>query len=130
MGISMLTALEIFTNPSDLEITIGQSKPGEKFAIGIFRGPGHNFKPMLTSQPFAKNLENAVEAVRGILESICEASTKTFADGGSIPSQYLNPEGLKIDQSKVLNPNLIDRILDELRQHQIASTYKMLAPVG
>ncbi len=130
MGISMITALEIFTNPGDLEITVGQAKPGDKFAIGIFRGPGHNFKPMLTSQPFAGKVEDAVKAVKGILESIQQAMTKDFADRKSFPSQYLNPNGLKINQSKVLNPDLISRILDELRQHRVASTSKMLAPAG
>ena len=126
----MLTALEIFTNPSDLEITIGQSKPGEKFAIGIFRGPGHNFKPMLTSQPFAEKWEDAIEAVKGILELIHETITKDFTEKGSVPSQYLNPEGSEIDQSKILNPGLIAKILNELRQHQVASTYKMPVPAS
>ncbi len=126
----MITALEIFTNPSDLEITIEQEKEGAKFAVGIFRGPGHNFKPMLTSQPFAEKLEDAVETIKRTLESIHEALTKDFADRKSLPSQYLNPDGLEIDQSKVLNPKLIARILNELRQHRVASTYKMLASVG
>jgi len=130
MGISMITALEIFTNPGDLEIIIGQEKEEAKFTIGIFRGPGHNFKPMLTSQPFAETQEDAVEAIKGTLESIREALTKDFADRKSLPSQYLNPDGLEIDLSKVLNPELIARILEELRQHRVASTYKMLAPAG
>jgi hypothetical protein len=128
MGISMITALEIFTNPEDLEITISQEKEGAKFAIGIFRGPGHNFKPMLTSQPFAEKFEDAIEAVKGMLESICAVLTKDFADQKSLSSRYLNPDGQQIDQSKVLNPGLISRILDELRQHRLASTYKILAP--
>ncbi|MEI8337712.1 MAG: hypothetical protein WCF92_01020 [bacterium] len=123
----MITALEIFTNPNDLEIIIGQKKAGDKFEIGFFRGPGHRFKPMLTSEPFAEKLEDAVEAIKGILESICEALTKEFSDQKSLPSQYLNPEGHKINQSKVLNTDLINRILEELRQHKVASTYKMLA---
>jgi hypothetical protein len=126
MGISALTALEIFTNPSDLEITIGQAKPGDKFAIGIFRGPGHNFKPMITSRPFAENTEDAVETIKEILELIHGAMMRDFADRKSLPSQYLNPDGLEIDQSKILNQDLINCILDELRQHKIASTYKML----
>ena len=123
----MITALEIFTNPGDLEITIGQEKEGAKFAIGIFRGPGHNFKQMLTSQPFAETQEDAIEAIKGVLESIHEAMTKEFADRKSLPSQYFNPDGQEIDQAKVLNPDLISRILDELRQHRVAGTYKMLA---
>jgi hypothetical protein len=125
MGIGMFTALEIFTNPGDLEITIGQEKVGAKFAIGIFRGPGHNFRPILTSQPFAEKLEDAVEAIRGTLESIREALTKDFADRKSLPSQYLNPDRQEIDPSKVLNQDLIRRILEELRAHGKASTCKM-----
>lgn len=130
MGVSMITALEIFTNPSDLEITIGQEKKGAKFSIGIYCGPGHNFKSMLTSQPFAEKLEDAVNAVDEILQFVYEVIMKQFKDSGSFASQYLNPDGNSIDQSKVLNQDLIARILEELRVHRKASTYKMLAPVG
>lgn len=130
MRISMITALEIFTNPSDLEITIGQEKEGGKFAIGIFRGPGHNFKSMLTSLPFAETREDAVMTVEGILRTAQEAITRECKDSGCLASQYLNPDGQDIDQSKVLNPDLIGRILEELRAHGKVSTYKMLAPVG
>jgi len=127
MGIIMLTALEIFTNPWDLEITIGQKKDGAKFAIGIFRGPGHNFKPILTSQPFAETREDAIRAVEKALQTIHEAVTKEFKNSRSLVYQYLNPDGNVIDQSKVLNPDLITRILEELRVHEKASTCKMFA---
>ena len=128
MGISTITALEIFTNPRDLEITIGQDKNSGKFAIGIFRGPGHNFKPILTSQAFAEKLEDAIEATKETLESVRQAMIKNLADPRSLLSQQLNPDGQEIDQSKVLNPDLINQILDELRQRQVASTHKMLVP--
>ena len=120
----MLTALEIFTNPNDLEITIGRKKGDRKFAIGIFRGPGHSFKPLLTSEPFAEKFEGAVEAVKDTLEHIQQAVMKEFEDKDSIPSQYLNPDSRALDQSKILNPDLINRILDELRQHKVARTYR------
>jgi hypothetical protein len=129
----MITALEIFTNPADLEIIIGQDKEGAKFAVGIFRGPGHNFKPMLTSQPFAEKLEDAVEAIKRTLELIHEVLTKDCEDRKSLPSlssQCLNPDGLEIDLFEVLNLELITRILEELRRHRVASTYKMLAHAG
>ncbi len=125
MGLSMLTALEIFTNPGDLEVTIGQEDGKGKFAVGVFRGPGHNFKPMLTSQPFAETQEEAIKSVEEILQTVHEAMTKEFKDSRSIPSRVLKPEGVEIDQSKVLTPELISRILEELRQHRKASTYKM-----
>ncbi|NTV22523.1 MAG: hypothetical protein HGB03_03085 [Candidatus Yonathbacteria bacterium] len=118
MGLNLITALEIFTNPSDLEITVGQEKEGAKFAIGIFRGPGHNFKPMLTSQPFAENQENAIKFIAKILQTVHEV----------LISRGLNPTDQEIDQSKVLNQDLIARILEELRVCGKASTYKMLTP--
>ncbi len=130
MGLSMITALEIFTNPGDLEITIGQENEESKFAIGIFRGPGHNYKPMLTSQPFAEMREDAIKAVEETLQTVHGAITKEFKDSKSLASQYLNPDGQEIDQSKVLNQELIGRILDELRMRGKASTCEMLIPTG
>jgi hypothetical protein len=130
MGIDMITALEIFTNPGDLEITVGQEKEGTKFAIGIFRGPGHNYKPMLTSQPFAETQEDAIKAVEGTLHTVYEAIIKEFENRDSLASQYLNPDGRKIDQLNILSKELIVRILDELRQHGKASTCKMITPAG
>ncbi len=130
MGFSMITALEIFTNPGDLEIVITQDEESAKFAVGIFRGPGHNFKPIITSPPFVEKLEDAVEVIRKTLESICENMTKEFADSESMLSQWVNTGRLQIDKSKVLSSDLIGRILEELRQGRVASTCKMLAPVG
>ena len=126
----MLTALEIFTNPNDLEILIGQEKGGGKYAFAITRGPGHDFKMMISSQPFTEKLEDAIEVIKVILESIREAIARDFENIKSVPSQYLNPDGQAIDQSKILNNELIVHILDELRQHQVASTHKMLATAG
>lgn len=131
MGITRSTALEIYTNPGDLEITVGQEEESGKFAIGIYRGPGHNFKLMISSVPFAESLEDAIEVIRKeVLELSMHAIEKDLEDPESFISQYLNPDGAEIDQSKVLNPGLISRILDELRQHRIASTYKMLESAG
>ena len=130
MGISVSTALEIFTNPSDLEISIGQGKGGGKFSIFISRGPGHDFKILLSSQPFAESTEAAVKAVGEILESIRKAATDTLGDKENPLTQILNPDGQAIDQSKALNPDLIRRILEELRKHKRAGTYEMLVAAG
>ena len=123
-GISLFTALEIFTNPNDLEISIGQEKGGGKYALVISRGPGHNFKIMLSSQPFAERIEDVVEAIKGILETIRQSIIGEFENNRSFLSQCLNPDEQTIDQSKVLNSDLINRILDELRQHHLARTYR------
>mgnify|MGYP001559215374 FL=1 len=130
MGISVSTALEIFTNPSDLEISIGQGKGGGKFSIFISRGPGHDFKILISSQPFAESMEAAVVATGEILESIRKVATNTFGDKDNPISQILNPDGQEVEQSKVLNSELIQRILEKLRRHQRAGTYEMLAVAG
>jgi hypothetical protein len=127
MGLSWITALEMFTNPGDLEIAIGRANEGEKFSLNICRGPGHHYKPMITSTPYFDTVEEAIKEVKRILGDTHKALMKDFEERGSFPAQYLKPDGQGIDPEKVLNPELIERILAELREHQVASTHKMLA---
>lgn len=124
-GLSRLTALEIFSNPRDLEITIGQEDGRGKFTFAIFRGPGHNFKLMLSSQPFAETQDEIVSEIGRILQFVCEFCTKELMDKGGFIHELLNPEGQEFDQSQILNQGQIDRILEELRQHKKASTHEM-----
>jgi len=128
MGLTMMTALEIFTNPDDLEITIVQEKNGGKFAISIFRGIKHRYKPMLTSQPFAKTQKEAIKAIGEILQAVHNVSTREFENSESLVFQFLNPDSKEIDQSKILNQNLIERILEELRKNAKVSTCEMFTP--
>jgi len=127
MGLSVITALEIFTNPNDLEIVIGRENGDGKYLVVITRGPGHNFKLMLDSAPFAVTLEDAVESVKGILEATVEFGMKELTNKNSFVAHVSNPGCEPIDQTKVMNPGLINQILDELRQHRVASTYKVVA---
>jgi hypothetical protein len=83
---------------------------------------------MVDSDGFADTMDDVIRVVKETLESIHKSLTKDFEDRKSLPSQYLNPDGLEIDQAKVLNLDLIGRITDELHEHRIASTYKMLTP--
>ena|SRR3989344_5545205 len=130
MGITRLTAIEIFTNPNDLRFSVVREKgrgKGGKYAIFITRGPGHNLKSLLSSQPFAETVDEAVRDIGEILEFIRQSATKDLErpDGGL--AQFLNPGGQPIDQSRVLNEGLIARILVELRAHQFADTHQMAA---
>jgi len=130
VGISLITALEIFSNPNDLEISIRRERKGNgRYSIEFSRGPGHNFKLMLSSKPFTEKPEEAVEIVRETLETIQQVVAKKFADKESFLSGYFNPDGKLIDQLQVLSSDLIIQIVEELKQHQVASTYKMLATV-
>ncbi len=50
MGLTLVTALEIFTHPDDLHIIVTQERGGKRgWGMGICRGPGHDFKVMLST---------------------------------------------------------------------------------
>lgn len=122
-GISMSTALEIFTNPKDLEIVVSREKNGDKYAFLITRGPGHNFKMILSSNPFTENFEEVLKAIRETLEKIQQKMTEEFEDSKSLVSRYLRSSDEPLDQSKILSNSLINQIMDNLRENQITSTY-------
>ena len=125
MGVSLLTALEIFTNPYDLHIQIGEDKESGKYAICISRGPGHKFKPILTSTPFAETFEDEVKTVGETLEAIRQAAEREFMNTDSFVCRMFNSEGKDIDLSKVLNVGLIAKITGELQNDRVAKTYKI-----
>jgi len=121
---SRLEAYEIFTNPYDLEIIIGKIKGNDKYAFAISRGPGHNFKLLIDSEPFAETSEEAVKVVKEFLDSIQQFVTKEANDPKSLISTFLNPDNEEIDESKILTPDLINKIAEDLQKKQVASTYK------
>jgi len=128
MGISRLTVLEIFTNPGDLHIVVSQID--QKWGFLICRSEGRRFKVLIETIGFGEKMEDAIEEVKKTLEAIYEAAAKGLEDAASPLAQQLNSDGEKIDPSKVLNSELILRILDELQQRQVANTEHMLAAAG
>jgi hypothetical protein len=127
MGLSWVTGLEMFTNPGDLEITVKRAEENGQFALSITRGLGHNYKPMITSTPYFATAEEAIKEVRRILGDTHKALMRDFEERGSFPAQYLKPDSCELDPAKVLNPELIERILIELRLRGVAKTRDMLA---
>jgi hypothetical protein len=101
------TKLEIFTNPHDLTFTVNQDKESEKFAVGIFRGPDHQREALVTTEPFTRTREKALNVIREILENICNVY-----ESGKGPD--------------VLGQELIKQIIKELRENNTASTWLML----
>ncbi len=130
MGISMITALEIFSNPKDIEIQVVKDERSGKYAIVFTRGPGHNFKLMLDSPPVFEKLEVAIGAIKETLEFVQEHGNKELSDKNSLFAKISNPEGQEVDQSRVLNSDTIARIIEELKKNMVASTYKMFATTG
>lgn len=126
-GVAMVTALEIYSQPRDLSFSIGECKnPGEwygKYAIVISRGPGHNFKLLLSCEPVFGSRETAIMAVEEALAAVCAAAKKEFESGESLVGQIFNPSSEPVPEDKVLNDERIARIIRELREKGTSETY-------
>ena len=130
-GISRLTAHEIFSNPFDLEFTLWEDEAGGgKFGFAVFRGEEQQYKPLVSTTPFAADPEAALAALKGLLEPVRTVCEKELENSGSMLSQFVNPNSRPLRELEVLNPDLIERILAELREHRSASTCDMRAPAG
>lgn len=127
MSISLITAIEIYSNPYDLEFLVGKEKGGTKFAIAITRGPGHNYKLLLTTEPYTENQAEVIGRIREILERVRSVAENELNNPESIAASFLNPDGEEINQANVLNADLIERIIAKLEQDRVASTCEMVA---
>ncbi len=123
MGLSVITCLEIFANPKDLEINIIKDAGTNKFAILICRGPGHNYKAILTSLPFTNELDVAVETTKVIFEGAIEVGRNFSLEKGTKLPPVLDGLMTKIETSLVFNQDMLDKILLELRDRQTVSTH-------
>lgn len=104
------SVLEIYSNPADLQIFVGEDAETKEWGFAITRGPGHNFKPILSSQPFAKTLAEVVDGVRTLLQNVCIMVEKETFPG---------------DPSTCLTPELINRIGEDLLRNKVANTFEM-----
>lgn len=103
MGLTRLTVLEIYTNPTDLEFTIAES--GGKHGVMVTRGPGHKFKLLLTTEAVFDKHEVAVDSIRAVLDAALREGKENFGE-----------------EPGVLNQETVDHILLDLTQKKFCST--------
>lgn len=126
MGISRLTALEVFNNPRDLVVQIGgDEKKG--FVIVITRGPGHNYKLLIDSQPINKTREEVIEMVRELLVGIRELCIsileKPEGAAETLVAGVVNPGREDVsDHPDTLTATIIDRVIEILQTGTHADT--------
>ena len=125
MALSMITALEIFTNPKDLDFQVGKStKVSGKFIFAISRGPGHGFKLLIDTEPVFSSVEEAVKALKHLLEGICQAATAEIKRPGSVASFVANPENRPIEEAtNALTQEEIETICRQLLESGHTQTY-------
>jgi hypothetical protein len=80
-GISRLVAYEIAGNPDDIVIAYGgPDKETGKFAGWITRGEGHNFKPLLNTEPIYDTPKQAKETMEKVVQEIKDFVEKDLKD--------------------------------------------------
>ena len=121
-GISRATALEIFTQPDDLEFSIGCKD--DKWAIMVTRGPGHNFKLLITTEPVFESKDAAIKVVEELLDGICQGYESELTDPSSLAAQFVNPEDRSLENANVLTAERREWIIQELKANDTAGTYK------
>lgn len=120
-GISLFSALEIFTQPDDLQFSIGEQ--AGKWGLAITRGPGHDYKLIITSQPVLESREAAANAIKTLLTDICTAATSELNKPKSMLAALANPDGLPIDDAHMLSGEYRERIFNDLMEHGVAQTF-------
>ena len=87
MGVSRMTAYEIYGNPKDIVCDASGPDSNEKFIGWITRGPGHNYKPLLSTRPTFASRKEAIQAMEVLVKAIKSVVAKEFKDKKDILSQ-------------------------------------------
>ena len=119
--LTLLTALEIFSHPNDLCINVFLDDKSRKWGVIIYRGPGHNYKLMLSSSPFLNTKSDAVNSVKKILLATCKASKDAIKDKDSFVSKLLKSTDPQLDKK------IINKITQHLKNHDSVETHKLLS---
>ena len=119
-----LEVYEIFGNPADLRIFLGQERAGGKYGVGFWRGPGHRYKILVESSPHFTKPEDAIAYIKKTLEEICEICTNDSADPNNPLTRIFGTIDQKANKDNVLNDDWINWIVKELTEKQYAHTFE------
>jgi len=95
MGISRLTALEIYSNQDDIVCECWEKNDEGLFVGVIRRGPGHNGKVLLDGGLDVGSEEEAVSCMESLRDSIIKAMGEELANEKSQTSKLLEEPVVK-----------------------------------
>jgi hypothetical protein len=122
MGITLLTAMEIYTNPADLMVSINEHQGKHGFLLG--RGPGHYGKIMVECTPYFGTRQETIEYVKDLLTTLCSKVSEDLTKPDSLAAQLINPENKPIEELAGLSPSFIEKIVADLAAGKIAKTFE------
>lgn len=122
MGLSRLTALEIFAHPKDLYLCVACGKEfPDKFGFVIARGPGHEYKFLVTCLPVLNSRAGAVKAIVSILNSSVEEGMKTWSGDNPVTRVY-NPDRHPVEAFPALTAEFVAAIEKRLADNDEVET--------
>ncbi|MES2622796.1 MAG: hypothetical protein V4576_00115 [Patescibacteria group bacterium] len=116
-----LTALEIFTNPHDLSISVAQGEKNGKFGLAICRALEHNYKILIITLPCRETLDLIIAFVEELLMEAVNFGLEEQKDPESLTAALV-PAGTP----GVLTTDLIQAIVSKLRECQQVDTLSLV----
>lgn len=121
-GITLITAAHIAANPRDLMISI--SEENGMWTIETSRGPGADFKRLLTSGPVEATMDRLLEDIPFLLlDDIVKPVLKELESSGSFLAAMFCGKDEKVDTSGFLDKDMADWIVKQLRESKCAMTW-------
>jgi len=96
MGVSRLTALEIYSNQDDIVCECWGKNDKGLFVGVIRRGPGHNGKLLLSGGLKVDSKEEAVSYMESLRDSIISAMEEELANKESQTSKLLQDDSVQL----------------------------------
>lgn len=131
-GVSLLSATNIYNNPSLLEISLGKDARDPKFfgfCIDKFLEDRGRMRPIVSSDAVFASIEEACDAVKEFLESCLHADSNQSEKNDQDPASQLisnllsDEDSVPYDDIFVLTQDRIDEIIARLRQDYGVFTY-------
>lgn len=113
MGLSLITALEIFTNPDDLYFAVIRDPKSGKYGLVIARGPGHDYKPLFDSCNY-ETREGVLEMLRTGLQGTREWFIKELSSSSSLVAAIFKPPAGQPLEEVGLTQVKVDEIIEML----------------
>ena len=101
--ISRLTLYEVAGNPDDINITFAGPDEYGKFIGWITRGPGHDYKPLISTQAIFDTAEAAKSAMKEIVQFANNFTEEDLANPDSLLVKFFStPEGRAVSEIVLL----------------------------
>ncbi|MES2416492.1 MAG: hypothetical protein V4504_02225 [Patescibacteria group bacterium] len=129
---NLITALEIFTNPYDLEFVIGEDPEKKKWGLMICRGPEHRGKLLLSGEGYDSK-QDVINTIITQVLNICVEKGNEVSFGNSkngaeeLLKTVANPKnGTPEKAMNALTSQMVEQIKKQLEKDDSCSTCSWL----